>query len=144
MKKLFPLVALVGSVALVGCNTTAKPATTHTHTAAHTHTHKTVHGQKTAMQHGDMHPSIKGKTMTYLCDNGVEVQATQLSDESIGIKVDNYTATLNIAPSASGSRYVSNRGLFGSGGEWHTKGHEANFAYTGVHGAKGETVCRMQ
>lgn len=138
MKKLLPLVALV-SVALVGCNTT-KPTTAH----AHTHAHKTAHGQKTAMQHSDMHPSIAGKTMTYLCDNGIQVQATQLSDESVGIKVDNYTATLKIAPSGSGSRYVSNQGLFGSGGEWHTKGHEAHFAYTGVHGAKGETVCRMQ
>ena len=76
------------------------------------------------------------------CNTGLSVLVKYLNDEQVAIQVQNYAATLNIAPAASGSRYVSTQGLFGFGGEWHEKGNLGMLAAKNVHGKPIEMTCQ--
>ncbi|MDO4907782.1 MliC family protein [Neisseria sp.] len=77
------------------------------------------------------------------CDNGLTAHIQNIGTDKIKIRVQDREGILTLAPSGSGERYVSQTGLWGSGGEWHQKGGEAYFAYTGIHGAKGASTCRL-
>lgn len=101
----------------------------------HHHDHGHAHGH---------HHAHDAKAATFLCDNGLTVQVERAGRDQIRLNVDNRTAVLTQAVSGSGERYVASGGLWGSGGEWHQKGNQAFFSYTGVHGAKGETSCRQE
>lgn len=81
---------------------------------------------------------------TFLCDNGLTVKVERAGRDQIRLNVQDRTAVLTQAVSGSGERYTASSGLWGSGGEWHQKGSQAFFSYTGVHGAKGETSCRQE
>lgn len=83
------------------------------------------------------------QTQKYDCDNGLTVYTKNIADDKLELVVQDYRAIMSIAPAASGNRYIANQGLFGAGGEWHTKGGEAYFGYVGTHGNRGETVCRL-
>lgn len=85
-----------------------------------------------------------GKTEHFLCNNGLAPIVTFLGNDKLEIRVDHYQALLTLAVSASGERYVSTSGLFGSGGEWHQKGSEAVFTYKGVHGNAAEVSCKLE
>ena len=68
----------------------------------------------------------------------------QLGTESVSLHLDDIRAVLNRATSGSGERYTSNRGLFGSGAEWHRKGNEAAFSFKDPYGNSVETACQRQ
>lgn len=77
------------------------------------------------------------------CDDiGLTAQVRRLNNDQIEIRIDNRTAVLSRASSASGERYTGSTGLWGHGGEWHQKGDTAVFSYTGLHGNQTEVVCR--
>lgn len=87
--------------------------------------------------------TAEGQTR-FQCDNGLTVFVKQLNTEQIQLNVQNYQATMDLAPAGSGERYLTTKGLFGTGGEWHQKGNEAFFGYKGVHGAVGATTCTSE
>lgn len=76
------------------------------------------------------------------CNTGISVLVKYLSSEQVAVQVQNYAATLTIAPAASGSRYVATQGLFGFGGEWHEKGNMGVFAAKNVHGTPIQMTCQ--
>lgn len=76
------------------------------------------------------------------CNTGVSVLVKYLNTEQVAVQVQNYTATLNIAPAASGSRYVATQGLFGFGGEWHEKGNMGLLSAKNVHGTPIQMTCQ--
>lgn len=79
---------------------------------------------------------------TYECDNGLTAYVKHINRDQIELSVQNHKAILSLTPSASGSRYVAEQGLFGYGGQWHSKGQEAHFSYVGMHGNAGQAICR--
>ena len=128
--------SVVVALALVGCttakNTTGKTATTQA-------TSSTTTQSTTVSQH----------TRAFNCPElGSTVHVKHLTAEQIQLSMQhsaqNYQATLTLAPSASGARYVSTSGLFGYGGEWHEKGNQAVFSYKGIHGSPATTTCVSQ
>lgn len=76
------------------------------------------------------------------CNAGLSVLVKYLNTEQVAVQVQNYTATLNIAPAASGSRYVATQGLFGFGGEWHEKGNMGLLSAKNVHGTPIQMTCQ--
>lgn len=76
------------------------------------------------------------------CNTGISVLVKYLNTEQVAVQVQNYAATLTIAPAASGSRYVATQGLFGFGGEWHEKGNMGVFAAKNVHGTPIQMTCQ--
>ncbi len=102
------------------------------HTQSHDHSgHNHAHHQGVDMS----------GPATFQCDNGLTVKVQNAGEDKVKVSVDGREALMSIAPSGSGERYVASSGLWGHGGEWHQKGAQAHFAYTGLHGAKGETAC---
>lgn len=93
--------------------------------------------------HGHQHSAdVKGQTK-FECDNGLTVRVQHLGNDQVKLSVDNREAVMTQAPSGSGERYVATTGLWSKGGEWHQKGSQAHFSYTGVHGNQGSTVCHQ-
>lgn len=131
MKNLI-IASAIASLAMVGCaSTKTQQATAQAQTPANPTAQAVVKTQTKAQA---------GQTR-FQCDNGLTVFVKQLSTEQIQLNVQNYQAVLDLAPAGSGERYLSTKGLFGTGGEWHQKGNEAFFGYKGVHGAIGSTTC---
>lgn len=116
---------------LVGCSTTtpmpSKPTTSSTHQA---------HGQHTA-QHHHTHNTVQ----TFVCENDATPMIRTLNHDQIELTVDGVATKMNIAPAASGERYVSKTGVYGKGGEWHQKGNMAVFTY---HGYGSPTNCQVR
>ncbi len=79
----------------------------------------------------------------YSCRNGLSVAIRRLDSDRIELRLDDKRTVMTIAPSGSGSRYVSNRGLFGTGAQWHEKGGSAMFDFTDPYGNEVETTCRV-
>lgn len=125
MKAILATTAL--ALALVGCVTPSQPQQ-----KPHSNTHQKP-------------PSHQGHTQHFECDNGLTAIVKYLNADQIHLTVQNYQAVLTLAPSASGARYVTDKGLFGYGGEWHQKGtREAFFSYKGVHGSPGDSICKVE
>lgn len=94
--------------------------------------------------HGDghhRHHAGMSKPMTFECKNGMSVNVENIGEDKVKLTVANRSAQLTRTSAASGELYTGNTGLWGTGAEWHQKGSEAYFEYTGLHGAKGATVC---
>ena len=80
----------------------------------------------------------------FSCENGLSVTVRQQGTDRVSLQLDDKSAVLNRATSGSGERYTSNRGLFGSGAEWHRKGNEAAFSFKDPYGNSVETACQRQ
>lgn len=133
--KNFIIASALVSLALVGCtSTTTKVQAPTAQTPTTPITQPTLNTKTKTVQAGQTR---------FQCDNGLTVFVKQLSPEQIQLNVQNYQAVLDLSPAASGERYLSTKGLFGTGGEWHQKGNEAYFGYKGVHGAVGATTCTV-
>ncbi len=94
--------------------------------------------------HGDghhRHHAGMSKPMTFECKNGMSVNVENIGEDKVKLTVANRSAQLTRTSAASGELYTGNTGLWGTGAEWHQKGSEAYFEYTGLHGVKGATVC---
>ncbi|WP_165009275.1 MliC family protein [Neisseria yangbaofengii] len=100
---------------------------------SHNHHH---HGDGRHHHHADM-----SQPMTFECDNGMTVNVKNIGQDKVKLTVENRSAVLTRASAASGVLYAGNTGLWGMGAEWHQKGSEAHFEYTGPDGAKGATAC---
>lgn len=87
-------------------------------------------------------PAQTATVRQFDCNTGLSVLVKYLNDEQVAVQVQNYTATLNIAPAASGSRYVATQGLFGFGGEWHEKGNMGLLSAKNVHGTPIQMTCQ--
>lgn len=133
------------ALVLTGCNATGMGHTS-TNTTAHTHTHAQTHSH-----HGHNHahggyPQSPYPTPSYhtaavqrfVCENDAQPVIRRISDNQIQLTVDETTTTMTAAPSGSGERYVSSKGVYGKGGEWQQKGNAAVFTY---HGYGSPTNC---
>lgn len=125
MKTLFSITSALALATLVGCSTpaTIKPTTTTTTTTV-------------------VNAPYQVTSRTFECKNGFMPKITYLNTEQARIDVQGVSQTLDIAPSGSGSHYVSKTGLWGTGAEWHEKGGEAYFAFRGTDGSLVETQCK--
>lgn len=126
MKALLSIASAVAMAGLVGCSTPttiSQTGTTATNTAV-------------------INAPYQVTSRTFECQNGFMPKITYLSTEQARIDVQEVSQVLNIAPSGSGARYVSNTGLWGTGAEWHEKGGEAYFAFKGTDGSLVETQCK--
>lgn len=123
---------LLATVALVGCNSTKpapmpqKPSASHTQHGGHQHNHM-----------GHQHNTVQ----TFVCENDATPMIRTLNHDQIELTVDGVATKMNIAPAASGERYVSKTGVYGKGGEWHQKGNMAVFTY---HGYGSPTNCQVR
>ncbi|PJO77612.1 lysozyme inhibitor [Neisseria brasiliensis] len=106
----------------------AQSGNSHSH---HHHDHGHHHHHKVDMS----------KPMTFECNNGMTVNVQKAGQDKVKLTVENRSAVLTQTSAASGELYTGTTGLWGTGAEWHQKGSEAHFAYTGLHGAKGATAC---
>lgn len=88
--------------------------------------------------------AAQASSKTFLCQNGIAPTLNYINDSQAQITIDNQTSTLTLAPAASGSRYVSETGIFNHGGEWHQKGDLAVFSYKNYHGIPAQTNCQAQ
>lgn len=120
--------ALAASVALLAA--CAQPGHKGHDHAGHKHSH--------AHHHKGMDMSGPAK---FECDNGLTVHVQHLGNDRVKLSVDGREAVMTQAQSGSGERYVATTGLWSKGGEWHQKGSQAHFSYTGVHGNQGSTAC---
>lgn len=77
----------------------------------------------------------------YQCQNGLNVQVQVIPNDQLVLRMDGKETVMNLAVSGSGERYVSNSGLFGTGGEWHAKGTDAFFSFADPYGNRVETAC---
>ncbi|OAM28405.1 MULTISPECIES: MliC family protein [Eikenella] len=80
----------------------------------------------------------------FSCENGLSVSVRQEGTGRVSLQLDDKRAVLTSAVAASGERYTSNRGLFGSGAEWHRKGNEAVFSFKDPYGNQVETSCQRR
>jgi|GEM_PF-1531438 hypothetical protein len=122
MKK-FALVLTAVALALTGCNNA-----------------KTLNQTATSAV---VLPDYQPFSKVFSCDNGMTPSLYYPNDNQVELTLQGATTTLNAATRGSGSRYVSNTGIFGHGGEWHEKGDMAIFSYPGVHGT-AEVSCTAQ
>ncbi|OFJ59443.1 hypothetical protein HMPREF2858_07055 [Neisseria sp. HMSC073B07] len=81
---------------------------------------------------------------TFSCENGLSVDVRNLNNDQLELRLDDKRAVLSSDVSGSGSRYTSNRGLFGKGAEWHEKNGEASFSFTDPYGNHVETSCSVR
>ena len=81
---------------------------------------------------------------TFSCENGLSVDVRNLNNDQLELRLDDKRAVLSSDVSGSGSRYTSNRGLFGKGTEWHEKNGEASFSFTDPYGNRVETSCSVR
>ena len=80
----------------------------------------------------------------FSCENGLSVDVRNLNNDQLELRLDDKRAVLSSDVSGSGSRYTSNRGLFGKGAEWHEKNGEASFSFTDPYGNRVETSCSVR
>ena len=76
------------------------------------------------------------------CENGLAVDIRHLGTEQIELRVNDKSAVLQNATTASGERYVATSGLYGRGAEWHQKGSEGILNFIDPYGNAVETNCR--
>lgn len=81
---------------------------------------------------------------TFSCENGLSVDVRNLNNDQLELRLDDKRTVLSSDVSGSGSRYTSNRGLFGKGAEWHEKNGEASFSFTDPYGNRVETSCSVR
>lgn len=133
----------VAVLAMTGCATNKPAAKLQSHAHAHAMPSQAMaNDYRKPVTH-----RMASQTMVYECNElGLTVHASYPNDSQVNLTIEQggENAIFNIAPSASGSRYVSNQGLYGGGGEWHTKGSDAYFTFAGVHGDKKEAVCMLK
>lgn len=146
------LVAVMASAMLMaGCYSSNIMHTPHhQHPATHNPypaTHHQSHNPYPATHHQshNHHSNHKANLKKFDCQEiGLSVLIDQRNTDQIVLTVEEPAAkptTMMIAPSGSGTRYVSNHGLWGYGGEWHESGAVAVFSYKGIHGNSAETIC---
>lgn len=76
------------------------------------------------------------------CENGLAVDIRHLGTEQIELRLNDKSAVLQNATTASGERYVATKGLYGRGAEWHQKGSEGILNFIDPYGNAVETNCR--
>ena len=76
------------------------------------------------------------------CENGLAVDIRHLGTEQIELRLNDKSAVLKNATTASGERYTASKGLYGRGADWHQKGTEAILNFTDPYGNVVETNCR--
>lgn len=87
----------------------------------------------------------KTRADEFICENGETVKVKILNTEQVLLEIQGRFATMKLAESASGSRYLADSGLYGKGGEWHLgKRGEAYLTYTDAVGKAVETVCQLE
>ena len=91
---------------------------------------------------GHDHQHNTSEQRRFSCQNGLSVSVRHLSNDRLELRLDDKRTVMSSAVSGSGSRYVSNSGLFGSGAEWHQKANEASFNFKDPYGNAVATVCR--
>lgn len=84
------------------------------------------------------------RSSRFSCRNGLSVTVRLESADRLSLRLDDKYALLEQVVSGSGERYASDRGLFGSGAEWHQKGDEANFSFKDPYGNRVETTCHRR
>jgi len=75
-------------------------------------------------------------------ENGLAVDIRHLGTEQIELRLNDKSAVLQNATTASGERYVATKGLYGRGAEWHQKGSEGILNFIDPYGNAVETNCR--
>ena len=88
--------------------------------------------------------SDRRSPQSFECENGLSVTVRNLDTNRVELSLDDKRAVLSSAVSGSGERYVSNRGLFGKGAEWHQKGSQAFFSFVDPYGNKVDTSCNQR
>lgn len=88
---------------------------------------------------------VRGRIGWFGCNNGLRVQVQYVSPHQImlGAQFSNQLthATLSLAPTGVGGRYVANIGLWGRGTEWIEARGTAKLYYTGNDGLTHQTIC---
>lgn len=87
-------------------------------------------------------PHTETRYGNYQCENGLNVQVQVVPNDQLVLRMDGRETVMSLAVSGSGERYVSNSGLFGTGGEWHAKGTDAFFTFVDPYGNRVDTSCR--
>ncbi|MDO4222685.1 MAG: MliC family protein [Acinetobacter sp.] len=80
-------------------------------------------------------------TVQFQCSNGMTPSITYLSPEKIELALEGRKVELTHTLAGSGSRYVSNTGLYGTGADWHEKNHSAFLMYKNANGRLIEIGC---
>lgn len=83
------------------------------------------------------------KVQKFECENGATVTLKRLSTDKIRLHVDTIGAStvLKAAPSGSGERYISNRGFYKKGTDFHFKGKQAHLIFNDPYKNVVETAC---
>ena len=106
------------------------------------HEHRHDHGDRNYDDRGQS--SDRRSPQSFECENGLSVTVRNLDTNRVELSLDDKRAVLSSAVSGSGERYVSNRGLFGKGAEWHQKGSQAFFSFVDPYGIKVDTSCNQR
>lgn len=131
-------VSLAGALVLGACTVTVPhvvPQQDHHHGHHHGHMHHDHHHH-----HAPAKPMQQ--TRRFSCQNGLYVNIHRLDNDRIELRLDDKRAVLTAAVSGSGERYVGNKGLFGTGAEWHQKGDSGQFSFNDPYGNAVSTSCR--
>ena len=88
--------------------------------------------------------SGRAETTRYSCRNGLAVQIYRVNDDRIELHLDDKRTVMNNVRSGSGALYVSDRGLFGTGAQWHSKGGNAVFEFKDPYGNNVKTTCQAR
>ncbi len=94
--------------------------------------------------HGQRRQRSPRNTERFSCENGLSVTVRQEGADRLSLQLDDKRAVLTRAVAGSGERFTSNRGLFGSGAEWHQKGNEAAFSFKDPYGNQVDTACQRR
>lgn len=139
MKKTFAIGA-IATMLLAACAGHATPEPSRHHGRHHGHHHH-AHDHHSGQPHHHAH-----EHQQFECRNGMTVTVLRHGEERITVSTNTDTgrATLQIAASGSGERYVSNQGLYGKNTEWHEKNGEAVFTFTDPYNNQVETQCRVK
>ena len=70
--------------------------------------------------------SSRAEATRYSCRNGLAVQVYRINDDRIELRLDDKHTVMTNVRSGSGALYVSDRGLFGTGAQWHSKSQSRN------------------
>lgn len=86
------------------------------------------------------------KVQKFECKNGATVTLKQLSTDKVRIHVDTIGAStvLKAAPTGSGERYISNKGFYKKGTEFHRKGKDAHLIFNDPYKNVVETACKSK
>lgn len=128
-------VSLAGALVLGACTVTVPHVVPQQDMPHQQH----VHPQQDH-QHAPMRPMQQ--TRRFSCQNGLYVNIHRLDNDRIELRLDDKRAVLTAAVSGSGERYVGNKGLFGTGAEWHQKGDSGQFSFNDPYGNAVSTSCR--